>query len=414
MNFQQRTNRPSFRGLPLEGVRILDFGQIVAGPFCTRLLAWMGAEVILVETRGHDVSRIFQPFAYGRQTSNTSGLFNTLGTNKFGITINMRTAKGVSLARKLARVSDIVVENFATGTMDKMGMGYEELRRQRPDLIMLSLGGFGRSGEMKSFGALHSGVNMVSGLAAITGYPGGRPRIMGSYLPDSLSGLYGCMAILEALYNRQITGQGSYIDLSMSEVLTQFLPEAIFDYSVNGRESRLIGNRDRVHAPQGTYPCKRRDTWVSISITSRGEWVALCHALGCPDMADDPGLVTAANRQAHHDELDTIITNWTSRYLRDDAVRLLQEAGVPAGPSATPKDLLNSPHLKARGFVQTVSHPEAGRRRMFGLPWRISNMAPTRLRRAPLLGEHTAQVLQNLLGMTEQEVLQLSEEQVTY
>ena len=401
--------------LPLEGVRILDFGHIISIPFATQLMGWMGAEVILIETRGRILSRGSPPFASGhRQTPNTAGSFNLLGTNKRSVTLNLATTQGVAIARELVRVSDVVVDNFSTGTIEKLGLGYQEVRRLRTDVIMLSLGGFGRKGEMSRYAALHSSVAMVSGLAAITGHPGGRPRIVGSVFPDPFSGLNSCLAIVEALHHRQRTGQGQYIDFSMSGVLTQIIPEAIFDYAVNGRQPAFLGNRDRVHAPQGVYRCLGWDAWVGISVSTQEEWRSLCGAMNAPELADDPRFTTTDERQDHHDELDVLITSWTRRHHREEAVRLLQEAGVPAGASFTAKDLLNDPHLKARGFVWSTDHPEAGRRRMMGVPWRISGMAPVRLRRAPLLGEDTAEVLQTLLGLAPKDVQRLVDEQVAY
>ena len=217
--------------LPLEGVRV------VAIPFCAQLLGWMGAEVILVETRHRPHFRRNPPYAYGRSSPNTSGAFNQIATNKRSITLDLATPEGKDLARELVRISDVVVENYGTGTIDRMGLGYEELRRLRPDLIMLSLGAFGRTGEMSRYTSLHSCVIMGSGLAAITGYPGGRPRLVGSIMPDTLSGMHCCRAIVEALHHRARTGEGQYIEVSMSEVLTQLMPEAIYDYTANGRHS---------------------------------------------------------------------------------------------------------------------------------------------------------------------------------
>ena len=400
--------------LPLKGVRVLDFGQVVSIPFGTQLLGWMGADVILVETRGRLLSRGNPPFANNRRSPDTSGSFNLVGTNKRSVTLNLATAQGLAVAHELVRVSDVVVDNFSTGTMDKLGLGYQELRRLRSDIVVLSLGGFGRKGEMAGYASLHSGAIMVSGLAMVTGYQGGRPRIVGSILPDPLSGVCSCLAILEALHYRQRTGEGQYIDFSMSEVLTQLIPEAVFDYVVNGREPAFQGNRDRIDAPQGVYRCQGWDAWIGISVSTSAEWQALCQALGRPDLADDSRFATAEGRQAHHDELDANITHWTRRHRQDEAVHLLLGAGVPAGASNTAKDLLNDPHLKDRGFVWSLDHPEAGRRRMLGVPWRISGMPPVRARRAPLLGEHTAEVLQTLLGTAPQEVQRLAQEQVTY
>ena len=408
-------NRRSKSGrLPLTGVRVIDFGQIIAIPFCTQMLAWMGAEVILVETRGRRLTRDSPPFAYGRRTPDTSGSFNLLNCNKLSVTLNLQKSEGVAIARLLVALGDVVVDNFSTGTMEKLGLGYEELSKMRPDLIMLSLGGFGRSGEMAGYAALHSGVNLVSGLATLTGYLGGRPRILGSVFPDAYSGLYGSMVILEALHARERFGEGQYIDLSMSETLTHLIPEAVFDYVVNGREPELMGNRDRVHAPQGVYRCRGWDAWVAISIRSEKEWQALCSVLNCPDLARDHELATEEGRRARHDELDTLISAWTLTQPREEAVRKLQRAGIPAGASSNAKDLLNDTHLKNRRFVRRVGHPKAGLRRMLTVPWRISDMPEIQVRHAPLEGEHTYQILNDLLGYSEDEVQKLTRGKIAY
>ena len=378
------------------------------------MLAWMGAEVILVETRGRPLMRDNPPYAYGNRTPNTSGSFNHLNCNKLSVTLNLEKSEGVAIARRLVGLGDVVLDNFSTGTMEKLGLGYQELRKLRPDLIMLSLGGFGRSGEMASYSALHSGVNLVSGLAMVTGYPGGRSRIMGSTFPDVYSGLYSSVVVLEALHAREHVGEGQYIDLSMSETLTHLIPEAVFDYEVNRREPELLGNRDRVHAPQGVYRCRGWDAWVAISIRTDEEWQALCSVLKRPDLARDHDLATTERRRARHDELDTLISAWTRSRSREEAVQKLQRARVPAGASFNAKDLLNDPHLNSRGFVRRIGHPKAGRRRMLTVPWRISDMPEVQVHHAPLEGEHTHQILEDLLGFSEVEVQRLTREKIAY
>ena len=398
------SNKGWDKTLPLEGIRIIDFGQFVSIPFCSQILGWMGAEVIVVETRERALMRGSPPFVLGRpQTPNTAS-FNYVGTNKMSLTLNVADPQGLLAVKKLVGLSDVVLENFATGTIERLGLGYSELRKIRPDIIMLSLGGFGRKGAMAHYAALHSGVNMASGMTMMTGFPGGRPRLLGSFAPDTISGLYACLAVIEALYHREKTGWGQYIDLSMTEVLSHFMPEAVFDYVVNGREPEFLGNRDRVHAPQGIYSCRGWDAWIGVSITTKAQWKALCRVMKWPDLAEDTLLDTSEGRHARHDEIDSAITQWTRRLPREEAVRLLQVAGVPAGPSFNAKDLLNDPHLKARGFVRSVDHPEAGRRRLLGVPWRISDMKSVKINRPPLLGEHTLELLGGLAGLLPDEV----------
>jgi crotonobetainyl-CoA:carnitine CoA-transferase CaiB-like acyl-CoA transferase len=279
---------------------------------------------------------------------------------------------------------------------------------------MASVSGFGRTGPMAKYAAFHSGVNFASGFGSVTGHPGGRPRIMGSLLPDAVSSLFWLFAVLAALEERRRSGKGQYIDVSMSEVLMHLMPEAIFDYCVNSREPQFLGNRDRVNAPQGIYRCKGWDAWIGVSIETDAQWRALCRAIGQPRLARDPRYATHQARQARHDELDAVIAGWTRQRTLAEAAAILQTARVPAGPSLNPKDLLNDLHLASRGFVRAIDHPTAGRRRMLGVPWRISRAAPVKYGRAPLLGEHSSQVLKNVLGMSDEQIESLVTEKVLY
>jgi len=399
---------------PLEGVRVIDFGQVVAVPFGTQLMAWMGADVILVESRVRLTTRTYPPFAYGKSSPDNAGAFNLLGSNKRSVTLDLTTPRGQALAKGLVATADVVVENFSTGVMEKFGLGYQELKKAKPDIIMASVSGFGRTGPMARYAAFHSGVNFASGFGSITGHPGGRPRIMGSLLPDAVSSLFWLFAVLAALEERRHSGQGQYIDVSMSEVLMHLMPEAIFDYSVNGMEPQFLGNRDRVNAPQGVHRCQGWDAWVGVSIETDAQWGALCRAIGYPRLAANRRYATSQSRHTLHDEIDAIITRWTIQRTREEAAAALQSAGVPAGPVLNPKDLLKDPHLTSRGFVRAVDHPTAGRRRMLGVPWRISGAAPVKYGRAPLLGEHSSQVLHDLLGLPDEEIESLVREKVIY
>ena len=402
-------------GLPLEGIRVLDFGHVVAIPFCGQLLGWMGAEVVFVESRSRPVGmRGFPPFAHDREGPNTSPGFNMISGNKMSCTLNLRTPQGMGLVKELIRISDVVMDQFSTGTMEKLGLGYQDLRKVKPDIIMLSLGALGRTGPMKDYTGMHSAVNLFSGVAAVTGYPGGFPRILGSILPDEMNGMYCFLAVLLALYHRKRTGQGQYIDAAMSDVFAQMIPEAFFDYSVNGREAQRIGNRDRIKAPHGVYRCQGDDAWVAISVSSDEEWKGLCRVLERPDLLEDPRFAEGPGRRHHQDHLDSIIDAWSRGLAASEAARRLQEAGVPAGPCFNARDLLEDPHLNERGFVVTFPHAEAGPHKGTGVPWKISNMSPTTYRPAPLLGEHTSTLLHDLLGLPEEALERLSQEKVTY
>ena len=274
--------------LPLQGVRVADFGQIIAAPFAAQLLGWLGAEVVLVETEERMTTRVWPPFADGQPGINRSGGFNLVNANKLSCTLNLRDARGLELAKGLIAVSDIVMENFSSGAMERMGLGYETVRAIRPDVIYVSLGAFGRTGPFKDLTGFHSVVNLFSGLAAVTGHPGTHPRIMGGLFPDAFSGCYCVLAILEALYHRARTGEGQYIEVSMTEALAGLIPEAVMEYSMTGREQELVGNRHPEKAPHNVFRCLGDEKWVAISVESNVAISRLGPSIGPSGMGRRP------------------------------------------------------------------------------------------------------------------------------
>lgn len=391
------------RPLPLDGTRVLDLGQFIAMPFCTQWLAWMGAEVIVVESRRHLTSRSAPPFAPGHEGDpDASGYFNLLYGSKKSCTIDMTTEAGRGLVRRLAAVSDVMVDNFSTGVLEKLGLGYDVIRPLNPALVMVSCGAFGRTGPMRHAMGFHSAVNLFSGVADVTGYPGGHPRILGGVLPDPLGGAYSVFAILAALHHRRRTGHGQFIDLAMYETMLPLIPEAVIDLTLNGVDPVRIGNRDRVKAPHGIYRGRDADTWVAISVAGEEEWRLFCAAAGHPEWASDPRFADAAARHANADALDRLVEGWTRGHTPREATEILQRAGVAAGPVLGADDLLRDPQLRARGLVVENDHPTGGRRPQLGVPWRTDSVA-IEYRRAPLLGEHTHEVLTKLLGFSEAE-----------
>ncbi|MBI4233595.1 MAG: CoA transferase [Chloroflexi bacterium] len=400
--------------LPLHNVRVVDFGQVIAIPFGTMWMASMGAEVVLIESQRNLTTRRMGPASGEQMGLNRSAGFNCLNRNKLSLSLNLATPQGLAITKEIITISDVVVDNFATGTMERLGLGYSELRKLRPDIIMTSLGAFGRSGPWKHFVGLHSAANAGSGLGAVTGYPGGHPRIMGSFLPDFYNGTWAALAVLQALFHRARTGRGQYIDEAMAEGMMTLIPEAMADYSLNGREPQRVGNRDNVKVPHGVYRCQGEDAWIAISVSSDEEWRALCHATGCPEWREDPRFAGPLERHRHQEELDGLITLWTRERTSREAMETLQGAGVPAGPCFTPKEILEDPHLRARDFIVPITHPEDGEHPTPGIPWKISTLPPARYRHAPLFGEHTACVLNELLGMPVEGNESLVAERVLY
>ncbi len=394
--------------LPLTGIRVLDLGQFIAIPFCTLWLAWLGAEVIVVETANRMTSRSAPPFAPGLEGNpDTSAYFNLLYSGKKSITIDMTTDSGRDLVRRLAGVVDVMVDNFSTGVLDKLGLGYAALSAHNPRLIALSCGAFGRSGPMKNARGLHSAVNLFSGVADVTGYAGGRPRILGSVLPDPLSGTYANFAIHAALHHRRQTGRGQFIDLAMYEAMLTLIPEAVIDYSLNNRDPLRMGNRDRARAPHGIYRCRQGDSWLALSVADERDWQAVCRVAGHAEWLADPRFSDMAARLADVDALDAAITAWTRGCDVEPLTLALQQAGVAAGPVLRCDQLLDDERLIRRGTVISTDHPVVGRRRQLGLPWRMDSVA-IEYRRAPLLGEHSRELLGSLLGIDDAEYARLT------
>jgi crotonobetainyl-CoA:carnitine CoA-transferase CaiB-like acyl-CoA transferase len=395
------------RTLPLAGVRVLDLGQFIAVPFCTLWLAWLGAEVISVESRRRMTSRTAPPFAPGlRGDPDASGYYNLLYSAKKSVTLDMTTPAGRDLARRLAGVVDVMVDNYATGVLEKFGLGYETIVKDNPRLVALSCGAFGRSGPMKAARGLHSAVNLFSGVADVTGYRNGAPRILGGCLPDPFSGTYAGFAIMAALHHRDRTGRGQFIDLAMYEAMMTLIPEAVIDLTANDRDPVRQGSRDRAKAPHGIYRCRDEDTWVAISVDGDRDWAAWCRATGNTALASDVHFATAGARCANADALDARVAAWTSTRSAAEAAQALQAHGVAAGPVLRSDQLIDDESLVNLGAVISTDHPKAGVRRQLGLPWRMDS-ARFAYRRAPLLGEHTQEILTTLLGVDEAEFARL-------
>ena len=387
--------------LPLYGVRVVDLSWIIAGPTAARFLAMMGAEVIKVgSARRPDPSTRGAPFQAYNQSKRSCSL-------------NIAKPDGLDLAKKLIGISDVVIENFAAGVIERLGLGYEVLREVRPDVIMVSSSGTGHSGPDKDYVAYGSLLQYYTGWNSISGYPDGEP-IKGGLWADPWVGLELAMVTAAALNHRAATGEGQYIDYSMAEGLTACLPEALLDFQMNARERPPMANADDAYTPHNLYRCQGPDRWVAIAVTRRGEWLALCEVIERPDLATDATLATEAGRRARQDEIDEAITSWTQK--RDDyeAMDRLQQAGVPAGPFLEPSRLFHDPQLRQGGYFTRQRVHDGTWRDLPGLGWRFEDGPGPHLSPAPVLGQHNDYVFGNLLGLSEAEIARLTEEQVIY
>jgi benzylsuccinate CoA-transferase BbsF subunit len=384
--------------LPLAGVRIADLTWMIAGPYGTYLLARMGAEVIKIEgVDPIDHTRITPPFADSVPGPNRSGFINSLNAAKKSVTLQLRAAEHLALAKEIIAASDVFVESFSYGTVDKLGLGWEVVRTLRPDIVMVSCSGFGQTGRDRGLRAYMGTIHAYTGLNSINGYAGGPPKTAGGLWADYTSGAALVFGVLGALYHRRRTGCGQYVDISMAEVVLSMMGPAFAGYFVNGNLGAPQGNAGYIAVPQGAYRCAGDDAWVAISVETDEQWASLRRLLADPAL-DRPEYAAAAGRREHAAAIDARIGAWTRERTPLEATEALQAAGVPAGPSSAPKDLLDQPQLRARDFFIEPNHPEIGRRKIPNLPWRMSGYDTSASPPAPLLGQHNQDVLGGLLG----------------
>ena len=387
--------------LPLDGIRIVDFSWIIAGPTATRHLAMMGAEVVKIGS-----ARRPDPSIYGPP-------FQAYNQSKVYAALNLSKPEGTRLARELIAISDVVIENFAFGVFERRGLGYDVISADRPDLIMVSSSGTGHTGPDREYVAYGSLLQHYTGWNSVSGYPGREP-IKGGLWADPWVGLELAMLTVAALNHRLLTGEGRYVDYSMAEALTSGIPEAVLDYQMNGRMPEPMGNDDRSTSPHGLFHCKGRDRWVAIAVAGIDEWLALCRLIGCEDLAGDPALTTVEGRRSRREEIDAAITAWTERLEDYEATRLLQEAGIPAGPALDVGRVFDDPHLRETGFFTTRRASDGEMRDLPGLPWRSDEWPEPRVDAAPELGQDNDYVYRELLGLSADEVDRLVREQVIY
>lgn len=395
--------------LPMEGIRICDLSTIWSGPFCTAYLGGMGAEVIKIESIQRPDSFRFGTSIFDKCWE-IYGPWNCTNVNKYGLTLDLSKPRGVELLKKLVSVSDVVIENFTTRVMKNFNLTYQILCKIRPDLIMVSVPGYGTTGPWQDHAGYGIAFEQTAGLAHITGYPDGPPQNIGG-AADPIVGMHAAFAILIALEHRRRTGEGQFIDVSQIETLTCLLGVPIMDYDINHRVWGRLGNKDPATAPHGLYPCKGDDTWLAIAISSEDEWKALCLAMGNAELANDERFLSPSNRFKNQDVLDKLIAKWTLEHDYYEAMTILQKAGVPAGAVVSPETLHQEPHFKDRGFFQELSRDIVGKQLYPSWPFRFSE-TPIEMRPAPKLGEHNKYILNSILGLSEVDIEGLENEKI--
>lgn len=395
--------------LPLEGVRVLDLTMVWAGPYATRLLGDMGAEVIKVESaRFWDMLRslTFLPPETERLWDK-SAYFNHNNRDKYSLSLDLSDARGRDLLLRLVAECDVVIENYRADVLSRLGLDYETLRAAKPDVILVSMPGHGKSGPEQGYIAYGTNVEQLAGLVSLTGYTDGPPQASGISYGDPIAGITAAGAVALALRHRLRTGEGQYVELAQREALTTLIGEQIVGYSITGELPSRAGNRHPRHAPHGAYRCAGEDAWLTLACTTDAEFRALCSLIGRPELTDDPRYATEAARHTNQEDLDEPITAWTSGRDHYAAMAALQAAGTPAGAVLTAPELFQDPHLRARGFWEPIAHPEAGDWEVDGVAWRlVEHPAHVRLP-APSFAEHNQYVLRHLLGLDEAEVAAL-------
>ena len=329
------------------------------------------------------------------------------------VTLDLAEPKGKELFLGLIKVCDVLVENYRSSVMDRLGLGYDSVSRANPQLIYLKISSQGATGPEANYGSLGSTLEQTAGLASITGYEDGLPLMTNEVYPDPVVGILSFGALMAALRRRRQTGRGCLVDLSQREVTSMLLGESVLDFSVTGRIAATMGNKHRDIAPQGVYSCLGEDMWVAVSAGTDDEWLGLCRAMGRHELAGDPRFKDTGSRQANHDALDEIISSWTRGLDHYQAMHLLQAEGVPAGAVLKGSETIIDPHIEARGFWDVVDHPEAGIYKQTTTPWILSKSPRQPTVPAAGLGEHNYQVLGGLLGLSISEIDTLVEQGIT-
>ena len=388
--------------LPLAGIRIIDLTRIWAGPRATKLLADMGAEVIKIEHLDHaDRAKPSCVTEHSQRKMNRATPFEQKHRNKIGFSLNLSLDEGKSIFRELVSISDVVIENFSAGVMDRLGLGHNNLREIKPDIITVSMPGFGNSGPWKNYVAYGVTQEQITGLYELTGYKNGVPMKTGTNVGDPMNATHAAVATLSAVVQRLLDGQGEYVDFSQYESFSTLMFESIMNYAANGVMNERNGNESNYQSPHDTYRCKGTDAWVTVAISNQDEWENLCAAIGRTELAKEPEYSSQHSRRTHNQYLDDVITEFTQSKTKYDVMTLMQEHGVPCTAVLNTQDLLLDDHVKDRNFIETLEHPDGETHKYyFGSTWRENNSTTKTVRSAaPLLGEHNGYVCTDLLGI---------------
>lgn len=391
------------------GLKILAYCWAVVGPLTMKFFADHGATVIRVETSQRPCTmRTSAPYKDRKPGINRGGYFNYFNANILSLSLNMGHPRALDIAKRIVAKSDVFMENYTPGVIEKWGLDYEELKKIKPDIIMLRQSGYGSWGPYANLPAFGMVLTPIAGLPNFIGFPGKEPLPVGvSAYTDCISPRFATAALIAALDYREKTGKGQMLDLSQFESAIYFSIPAVLDYTANGREPERIGNSSPYAAPHGVYPCQGDDRWCTIAVATDEEWAALCKAMNMPELTDDARFKTFNDRKLNEAELNEIISGWTSGQIAEGIMKNLQAVGVPAGVVMNTADIYNDPQLRERNLFWSMEHSEVGTFTHLGQSFELSKTPSKPYSPSPLLGEHTEYVCTEILGMPDEEFVDL-------
>jgi len=391
-------------GNVFSGLMVVGFCWAMVGPLTMKFFADYGATVIRIETAGRPcVSRTSPPFKDNEPGLNRSGYFNHFSANMYSMALNMKHPSGLEVAKKLIGMSDVVMDNFTPGVMEKWGLGYEDLREIKKDIIMLRQNGFGSRGSYRDLGAFGMILAAIAGIPNFIGWPDREPLPVGvGAYTDCISPRYAAAALIAALDHRDKTGKGQLIELAQFETAISFILPAVMDYAANGREPVRLGNSLPHAAPHGVYPCKGDDKWCAIAVLNDEQWI-----VGKPDWIKDPRFSTLLKRKENEKDIDAFLSQWTAGITALEVMNKMQAAGVPAGVVKNAEELYEDPQLRDRNLFWTIKHSEIGEFTHLGTSFELSKTPGKPRMPSPGLGEHTEYVCTEILGMTDEEFVEL-------
>ena len=390
---------PASNASSLSGIKVLDLSRFIAGPHCAMLLGDLGADVVKVErTRAGDDTRSLGPYIAGE-----SIYFMMFNRNKRSLTLNFRNPEAQDLLRRLVLEADVLVENFRPGTMEKMGCGWEDLRKINPRLVMARLSGFGQENSLAAEPCFDGIAQAITGFMDLTGDPKGGPMMAGTFLVDYATALHATIGILAALNHRNNSGEGQVVDVSLIGGATSMLMTAIPEYLVNGRRMTRAGNRDRYAAPANTFKAKD-GVWLHMVAGNNAHFPRFARMIGKPELLDDPRFSTLEQRMENVDAIEAIAAEWIGARNADEVLAALRVAELPSARIRTIEEVANDPYMREAGHIVDVVHPRAGVVPMQGPPVGLST-TPTAVRRPPpVLGEHVSEVLHDWLSLDDAEI----------